>query len=446
MISKNDVIDVLIDDLGKDGEGIAHYENQTIFIPNAITGEKVKIRVIFAKKGIFFGKILEIITKSENRIPAKCKYFYECGGCDLQYINYNEQLNFKTGLVKNTFKKIARVDFNINNTIASNNIFNYRNKLAFPVNKINNKTIIGMYKKNSHDIVEIKDCVIQKEFAKKILLAFNEYFEIFNNGIDQQNLPASIKHIVAREHENQILICVVANSYSIKGTDTLIEILKKYFDNFGLSICLNTLNNNVILTNHIKTIYGNSVLNINEFDIDYPVSINSFLQVNDDIKNKIYSYVLENIEQNETVIDAYSGTGLLTSIVSKKAKNVFGIEIIKDAIENANDLLKNNKINNCQNICGDCLTELPKLISTITDSCTIILDPPRSGCDKKVMEELANSKNINKIIYISCSPQTLSRDVSYLLDNYEILSIQPFDMFPQTKHIETVCLLKSLKK
>jgi len=258
-------------------------------------------------------------------------------------------------------------------------------------------------------------------------------------------LQGSIKHIVAREHENQILICVVANSFNILGTDALIKILQKYFDNFGLSICLNALNNNVILTNDIKTIYGNSVLNINEFNINYPVSINSFLQVNDDIKNKIYNYVVENIEQNETVIDAYSGTGLLTSIVSKKAKKVFGIEIIKDAVENANNLLKSNNINSCQNICGDCLIELPKLINNITDSCTIILDPPRSGCDKKIMEELANSKNINKIIYISCSPQTLARDISYLLENYEILSIQPFDMFPQTKHVETVVILTPKK-
>ena len=270
-----------------------------------------------------------------------------------------------------------------------------------------------------------------------------------------------MRHIVARFLNNHLLLTVVINSDKLIEKEMLIELLKKHFEKFSLYENINKKDNNVILGEKFNLIYGEPTIKLETFGIKHEISPQSFLQVNQNVQNKLYSSVLDNIENNSITIDAYSGAGLMTAIVSQKAKFVYGIEIVKEAVENANYLVQANSIKNIKNICGDCGEEIEKLITKTLHSSqkllvntdknntmqkiNVILDPPRKGCDEKVLTSILKMLP-NKIIYVSCNSATLARDVKMLLANnlYKIKSIQPFDMFPQTSQIECLCLLEKV--
>lgn len=443
-VRKNDIIKGTIIDINDDGQGVLKTLNgEVIFVPNAIVGEEVEVQIINTKSRFAIAKIKKFISTSTLRVNPDCPYYLKCGGCDLMHLNKKSQLEFKTNKIKHLFKKIANQDCKINPCVSLNNL-RYRNKIALPVNLEGN---IGLYRKNSHTILPISDCVITEQWNKTLIDCLNTYIKKSKISVyNEETKSGLLKHIVARHINNSTLITLVINGEEIPKQNILINLLSKAFDNFGLNLNINKLNNNVILSSLWKPIYGNQELIAEEFNIKYPVSNASFFQVNNEIKLAIYNNVLNEIEPSSVVIDAYSGAGLLSGIISTKAKYCYGVEIIKEATENANKLKFNNNLTNLENINGDCAKILPNLVKKLKNENLIVtLDPPRKGCDKKVLDAIINV-NANKILYISCDPSTLARDARIILENnYKIEYIQPYDMFPNTKHVETLVSFVKIK-
>jgi len=446
MIKKNDIIDVEILNLGCNGEGVAKYEGVVLFVPFSLPGEIVRVQVINTKQKAYICKVKEILKASPNRVDAVCPYFTKCGGCQLQHLNYNDSLVFKRQLVQDAITHIGKIDYVVNDCEPSNKQYFYRNKLALPIDK--GSRSVGMFRTASHSIVPIDNCYIQEEWCKDIVSVFNEYLQHSDVSIyDESANTGLIRHLVVRRVNDGLIITVVVNGDDLKDCQLLINGFKSKFSNFGLNININKTNSNIILTNEYKHLFGLKDIEVEEYGVKYSINNASFMQVNDYIKHKIYDEVLSEISANDIVIDAYSGAGLLTAIMSRKCKKAYGIEIIKPAVDVANSLKICNNILNMENVCGDTTKELPKLVKSLKEKFVVVLDPPRKGCSKEVMETLSKVKP-EKIIYISCNPSTLARDLFNLKsfnDCYEIEKIKPFDMFPNTKHVETLAVLK-LKK
>ena len=440
-LTKNDEIIVKIERIGANGEGVATYNGVVVFVPFALVGEEVLVHIINDKNSFVIGKIVEIKKKSEKRIDSPCPYFSKCGGCDIQHMEYSDQLKFKKQLVSDTLLKYAKITHEINDVVPSSKVFRYRNKFALPVQEEDGKIKIGMFKKNSHKIIEIDDCLLQSEKTKTIIKLFKEYmFENQISAYNEETKNGIVKHIVVREADDDFILTVVVTDEKFNKFTPLVEKLKTKFSSFGLFKNVNKLNNNVIFGNLDKKIYGIYELEKNEFGIKYFVNNRSFLQVNDEIKNLIYQKIIDTLGTQKNVIDAYSGAGLLSSIIAKSGANVYGIEIIKEATENANKLKFLNDLYNLTNKNGDCVKLIPELAKELKGKFSVVVDPPRKGLDKSVVDAFLKAEP-KMIVYLSCNPATLARDLSYLIEKYEIDFIQPYDMFPQTANVETlVCL------
>ena len=445
ILKKNDELEVDILRLGANGEGVAVHEGIVIFVPHALVGERVLVHIINDKNSFLIAKIIKIIKASEHRVQPVCPYFKKCGGCDLQHMPYEMQLNFKKEMVKNSLEKYAKIETKINDVVASDKVLRYRNKFAFPVVEDAGAIKIGMFQKNSHRVIEIEDCMLQSETAKTILKLFKDYMtENKISAYNEQTKKGTVKHIVVREHEDTFVLTVVVTDKKFNKFEPLVEKLKLHFGNFGIVKNVNNLHNNVIFGNFDEKIYKIDELDFDEFGIKYSVNNRSFLQVNDFIKKEIYQKIIELVSGEKNIIDAYSGAGLLSSIIAKNCGNVWGVEIIKEATENANNLKNKNNLNNLTNINGDCAKVIPELAKELKGDFSVVVDPPRKGLDKTVVEAFLSAEP-KKIVYLSCNPATLARDLGLLKEKYDIEFVQPYDMFPQTANVETlVCL--SLKQ
>lgn len=406
------------------GEGIGFKDNKKVCVKNVLEGEEVCVN-IKSQKNLFLNcELVKINKPSSIRITPPCKYYNNCGGCDFQFINYSNSLKIKKQILSNYFSDLYSKDIEV---IASNNNFNYRNKASFFVS--NGK--IGFQKENSNEIVEIDNCLVVNPLI-------NEAFLIFKKWI-LEDKPKDVTHIVIRVLNNKLMFVVVCKT-KINNFQNLISGLKNVFleGNFGLYENINTQSNKILSNNFIH-IYGLETLETICGKIRYFIHPNSFMQINDDIKNKLYQEVLNNIDSSEIVIEGYSGAGLLSALISTKAKKVFAVEINKFASQDAEKVKKQNKITNLENINGDCKDVLKEIIKKY-ENATFVIDPARSGCDMETLKAIEQS-NIKKIIYISCNPYTLKQNIVYLKDKYKIENMKMFDMFPQTSHTETLTIL-----
>ncbi len=444
-IKKNDELLLDIESLGANGEGVAHFNGATIFVQRALPGEQVLAHIILCKKTFYVAKIISIVKPSDDRINPPCPYYEKCGGCDLQHMSYDRQLKFKTDLVGDTLKKYAKLDKTINDTLSFGDEFGYRNKFAFPVASENGTIKIGLYRAFSHNIVEIDKCMLQSKISEKILACFKEFMEVSKlSAYDETSGRGLVKHIVCRESQNSFILTVVVTENKEINFDYLINSLEKLGLKFGLYKNINKLNNNVIFGDLDIHIYGLTELEKNEFGINYFVNNRSFLQVNDSVKTEIYNKILSEINDDDSVIDAYSGAGLLSGIIAKKAKKVVGIEIVKEATKNAEILKNNNNLYNLTNLNGDCSLLLKKQASIFKNDYILVLDPPRKGVTTEVINAILENKP-KKIIYLSCNPATLARDISLLKADYSVKYVQPYDMFPQTSNVETLVVMEKNK-
>lgn len=408
-------------DYGMNGEGVCKVDGKIFLIPYSLVGENVEFEVSKDYGNYAQGCVLNVDNSNVNRTNPPCPYFCKCGGCDLQHMNYSEQLKFKTCLLKKTIKKLTNIEVDVQNCVASSLQYNYRNKCSFNFSK----GIGGFYQSATNDIVKIDSCLLAKSNINKVLNTFKPY------------ATASVKHLVVREIDEQILVGVVT-SEKLDLLDFFDE-LKKNFKKIGLYQVLNARKDNVVLSGKVYHVGGLKEIKVENFGVKYSVDLLGFHQTNIDIQNKIYEYVLSKVNAHSVIVNGFSGQGLLSAILSTKAKKVYGIEINASSHKSAENLKRNNQISNLVNIKGD----FNKEISKIKDIDILVLDPAKKGCGKEVLKTIDEP---NKIMYISCNPIALSKDLIILMEKYEIESVQPFDMFPNTKSVETVVVLNKKKQ
>lgn len=442
MLEKNQELEVEICAYASEGQGIARVDGFVVFVPFTIVGEKVKIHIIKVTKSFAVGKLLEVIKPSKERVEPKCKHYYKCGGCSLQHMSYACQLEFKKQVVQDALQKLGGFEkVKVENVIASNNMFEYRNKSAFPLYTDENGVLrVCMYKGMSHNPIYIDECLITNVTNMNIAFAFqkiaNEFFNSSKN---------DFVHLVVRTIENKSLVTIVTKKH-IKNAKVMFEALKNTLSlsekDFGLFECIKKTDNNVILDGEISHLFGLESINFDVLEIRTSVSPMSFFQINLDIMKKIYEKV-NKLVSGEIVVDAYSGAGLMSAILAKSAKKVYGIEIVKEATADANCLAKLNNIKNLVNINGDTSVVLPEIQKEIGEY-TLVLDPPRKGIDETVAKTICEYKP-SSIVYVSCNPATLARDLKVIsAGGYEICMVEPYDMFPETAHVETVVSLKRI--
>ena len=452
--------------VGSNGEGIIKDDGVIVFVPFCFLEEKIKYKVLKVTSSCAYGKVLEIIIPSKERIEPKCLVYGKCGGCHLQHINYEAGLRVKENIVKTCFSKIANLDLEVSPCVKSDFVYNYRNKLQMPVQETENGTVMGFYATNSHRVVPVKDCPINPKWNSSLINAFLEYFSTYGvKGYNEKDGSGDVREVTAKEINGKIIIAVVSPKKTLKAVKELIEILKENLKTeFSLFYNFNPKNTNVIYGDDFKLLYGESTFDSEMLGIKYKTGVRSFMQVNTSVCEKLYSFVAQNVCDNErgVVIDAYSGAGLMTAILAKRSKKAIGVEIIKEAVEIADNLAKeNNLLGKMINYNAKCEDVIPKIVKEETKDnkeISVVLDPPRKGVDVKVINAIKES-NVNKIVYVSCMPSTLARDVGLITGSlvckdgqivkpkeinvqYKVKTVTPFDMFPNTKHVETVVCLE----
>ena len=411
-----------ITNLGMNGEGVGNCEGKIIFVNNALPDETVECEIVKNHDNYAIAKLLNIIVSSPNRVEPYCPYYSICGGCELQHMNYKTQLEFKQTLVSNTLKKVGNIPCQVSPTIECDSQFNYRNKITFSC--IENEQ--GFKQKATNKIVDVQFCPLANDNINKTFGLVKEYLANFK--------IRGIKNIVIRTLENKTLIAIVTKTK--QNLFGLLEYLKSKINNFGLFNVVNKRNDSVVFTKEIYHVGG--LKNIKLLNPKFELNIESFYQTNLNIQTKLYNHILAQINKQDYVINGYSGAGLLSAILAAKAKRVVGIEINKSSHLNAENLKKCNNISNLTNICGDFFENFKKLANNSFN--TIVLDPSKKGCGKETMQAI---NGIEKIVYVSCNPIALAKDLREIASNYIITSIQPFDMFPNTTSVETcVTLIK----
>ncbi len=457
-MEKNDLITVTCERLGSNGEGVARTDECMLFVPGFLPGEKALVRILAVKGGCAYGKIAELYTPAEQRVRPVCGVFGKCGGCQLQHMRYRAQLAFKTELVKNTLKKIGAIDVDVPLCIKSEKQYGYRNKLTLPIGQKDGKTVVGFYRERSHKIVETDECPITG-WAGKVIEAVKSFCGACGlDGYDEETGKGQLRHIAVREIGKQYIVVLVSTERELKGIGYLLERLDRIFKEYSFFLNVNQKNTNVIFGDEFILLKGSETYECEECGITFEAGANTFVQINEDVRQKLYQGALEAVSSEDTVIDCYSGGGLLTAMFAKKCRRAYGIELVKEAVECADRLRERNGLTDKMfNRTGKVEEELPALLKE-EKSAVVVLDPPRAGLGRKVVSTLIES-GAEKIIMISCNPATLARDLGLLTGTlkeegaeivkadspqgaYEIVSVQPYDMFPQTKHVETLVVLK----
>ncbi|MDK0655244.1 23S rRNA (uracil(1939)-C(5))-methyltransferase RlmD [Clostridium perfringens] len=452
MVEKNKEYIFDIISQGYEGEGIAKIDNKyPIFIEGALKGEKVKVRIVKVNKNFAYGKLMEVLEASEERVNPPCAIYKRCGGCKLQHASYKAQLDFKWDRVKDCVSKIGKLDPSIvKYPLGMEEPWRYRNKVQLPIGLINGEVKIGFFAPRSHDIIDMESCLIQDEIGDKVVKLTREWIEKFNirpyNVDGEYDEKGIVRHIMIRRGftTNEVMIVLVTNGEKLPHKEEFVDLMVKNIP--GIKSVIQNINSkktNVILGLESKTLWGEDTISDYIGDFRFNISPLSFFQVNPIQTEVLYGKALEyaNLTGNEEVFDAYCGTGTITLFLSQKAKKVYGVEIIPQAIDNAWINAKENKVENVEFFVGESEVVIPDLINKGVKADVVVVDPPRKGCDKKLLDAITNI-DAKKIVYVSCDPSTLGRDLKVLEENgYKTLEVQPVDMFPNTAHIENVALL-----
>ncbi|MBU3091748.1 23S rRNA (uracil(1939)-C(5))-methyltransferase RlmD [Clostridium sp. CF011] len=448
-VKKNEDYIMTIDNMGYEGEGVGKIDNFTVFVAGAIIGEVVKIKIVKVSKNFAFGKLLEIIEESASRIDPVCSIYKNCGGCNVQHIDYKAQLDFKTNRVVQVINRIGKLEeVIVHSTIGMERPYNYRNKVQLPVSNINSIVNIGFYAQRSHDIINMENCHIQDTVADLVVKLTRQWIKEFNiECYNEENHQGNLRHIMIRKgiETGEVMVVLVTNGKTLLYKEEFIALMTKKIK--GLVSVIQNINSektNVILGAKCVTLWGKDTITDYIGEFKFEVSPLSFFQVNSIQTKVLYSKALEyaNLSGGEVVLDAYCGTGTISLFLSQKAKKVYGVEIIPEAIENAKINAKENNISNTEFIVGEAEKIIPELLHQGVKADVVVVDPPRKGCDKTLLEAISSMKP-KTIVYVSCDPGTLARDLGILDElGYKTLEIQPVDMFPQTAHVECVARIE----
>lgn len=447
MLKKNDEIQLTVKSCTVQGSGVCDYNGMTVFVRGAVTGDHVIAHIIKVKKNYAVGIIKKITQRSPIRINSQCAVSEKCGGCCFAHIRYDAELEIKQTQVEDNFRRIGGLDVPIKPIIPSPEFSRYRNKAQYPVGSDGKFASIGFYAPMTHRIIDCADCLLQPEDFRRAVDVFRDWIREKKISVyNEVSGEGLVRHIYIRKGfaTGEVMVCLVANGRKIPFTDELVEMLKAEIDGLkSVILNINTENTNVVLGNECITLYGSDYITDELCGLKFNISPLSFYQVNHDGAEILYNKAKEYaaLTGNETLIDLYCGTGTIGLTMARDAKQLVGVEIVEQAIENAKKNAELNSIDNARFICGDASKAAEILLEEGIKPDVVILDPPRKGCDSALVETVSKMAP-ERIVYVSCDSATLARDCARFLEvGYEVSEATPVDMFPRTGNVETVVLL-----
>ncbi|PAD21366.1 23S rRNA (uracil(1939)-C(5))-methyltransferase RlmD, partial [Terribacillus saccharophilus] len=445
-VEKNQTIELTFEDLTHDGDGVGKVDGYPLFVPYALPGETAQVKVIKTKKNFGFGKLMEITKPSPARVEPPCNVYIQCGGCQLQHMSYQLQLEMKQKQVQNAMKKIGHLEHvPVHPALGMDDPWRYRNKIQIPTAERNGEMITGFYRKRSHDIIDdMETCVIQDEVNDRMVEAVRRIASRLGiSAYNEETHRGDLRHIMVRtgQQTNETMIVLVTRMNELPYAKELVaELHETYPQIKSIVQNINKERTNVILGRKTKLLWGEEYIYDTIGDIKFAISAQSFYQVNPAQTKVLYDQALKyaNLSGNETVIDAYSGIGTISLFLAQKAKKVYGVEIVPQAVSDAKMNAKLNHMDNAEFYVGKAEEVMPWWKAQGLNPDVIVVDPPRKGCEEDLLQAMIDMKP-KRIVYVSCNPSTLARDLRFLEDGgFETKQVQPVDMFPQTGHIECV--------
>lgn len=449
-VHKNESYEVDIVDLTHEGAGVARVNGFTLFVPNTLPGERAKIKVVGVKKGFGFGRLEELIEESPERVDPPCPIYKWCGGCQLQHLSYEGQLEYKRKQVEDVLTRIGKLEgVPVLPTLGmGDEPWRYRNKAQVPVGERNGRLITGFYQKRSHEIVEMDSCIITGDTNDDAVQAVKEIVNKYNiTAYNEEKHKGILRHIIARygKTTGDLMIVLVTNGKDLPQRKKIMEDIRDALPEIKSIVQnINSKRTNVIFGEETRVLWGAEYIYDFIGDIKFAISARSFYQINPDQTKVLYDQALQYAELNgdETVIDAYCGIGTISLFLAQQAKKVYGVEIVPEAIEDARRNAELNNITNAEFAVGKSEDVIPEWKKQGITPDVIVVDPPRKGCDEELLKTIIEMKP-KRVIYVSCNPSTLARDLRVLEDGgFKTQKVQPVDMFPQTTHVETVTLLE----
>ena len=446
MLVKNQIYEATVTDYTAEGQGVAHVEGCAVFLPNAIAGERVRLRIEKAQKTWASGKIVEILEKSPHRRNRECPVAKLCGGCDFWHMDYEEEARLKGARVKTCLNRLAGEDLTEVPILAAPDCHGYRNKAQYPVSSKKGRAYAGFFRAGTHDVVENQRCLILPEETDTVKDAVMDYVNQFRVSVyDETTHKGLLRHIYVRRGavSGQILVCLVCNGEKLPKVDALLARLKRIPGFTTLVLSVNTKKGNAVLGDKFITLYGPGYIEDTLCGLNFRLSPRSFYQVNHHQAQRLYETAIEKagITKNDTVLDLYCGVGTITLAMASAAGKVIGVEVIPQAVEDARDNARRNGIENAEFFCGDAGQAALELERNGVRPDVVVVDPPRKGLNADTIEALHRMAP-RRVVYVSCDPATLARDVALLKQRgYTLQSATAADLFPRCSHVETVVLL-----
>ncbi len=454
-LSKNQIIELDITSVTSLGSGVGRLISEeypdgfVVFVPQTAVGDKILAKIVKVEKRYAYGIIEKILVSSRDRIDtADCPVYKQCGGCVWRHVSYDAELRYKEQFVKDCIERIAEIyDAEFLPIIGSEEINRYRNKAQYPIGKNKQQeTVVGFYAQHSHHIVSCTDCILQPELFEKIVNCVKNWINLYNVSIyDEKKKCGLLRHIYIRQgkQSEQLMICLISSNAKVPHLNDLVQELSHIhtIDSFILNI--NDKDTNVVLGNKNINLLGNGSINDRLCEIDCSIDSQAFYQVNSRQAEKLYTIARDfaDLNKDDILLDLYCGAGTIGLSMARFVKQVIGVEIVPEAIDNAINNAKNNNISNATFMCSDAASAVNTLAKKQLHTSVIVLDPPRKGCEESLIKTLPEF-GAERIVYISCNPNTLARDLALLkTEHYKVMKIVPVDMFPRTAHVETVCLL-----
>ena len=449
MLKKNDVIHLNVTSATTEGSGVGKTEDgMAVFVPLSAVGDALEVRILKVKKTYAFGKIERIVSPAATRITPDCPHFAQCGGCVWRHISYEEECRVKQQKVQDAVARIGGIDAPVKPIIPSERVLRYRNKAQLPVGTDKNgKPVMGFFAFHSHRIIDCADCALQPACFADVMRITRDFLAQTDNDVyDEQTGKGRLRHLYIRlgEVTNELMVCYVVNGNGLKQEDLLVRMLREGLPNLKtVVINSNREKTNVILGRKNRTVYGSGVITDKLCGLIFTISPFSFWQVNRAQAERLYAKAREYaaLTGNETLLDLYCGTGTIGLSMAKDCKSLIGVELIADAVRDAEHNATVNSICNARFLCADAPQAAAQLAQEGARPDVVILDPPRKGCGEALVQTIG-SMSPDRVVYVSCDPATLARDLQYFeAAGYRTIEVTPVDMFPRTAHVETVALL-----
>ena len=446
MLTKNQIYEATVTDYTSEGQGVAHIDGCAVFIPNSIAGEVYKVRIEVAKKNWAAGKIVEILEKSPHRCNRECPVAKLCGGCDFWHMDYEEETRLKAERVKNCLNRLGGESLEKVDILSAPTCYGYRNKAQYPVAAKKGRAYAGFFKAGTHEVVENNRCLILPTETDAVKDAVMDYVNQFRiPAYDEVSHTGLLRHIYVRRGavSEQILVCLVINGRSIPKVHELVGRLKKIPGFTTLVLSVNTRKSNAVLGDEFITLHGPGYIEDTLCGLNFRLSPRSFYQVNHHQAQRLYEAAISQAEitKNDTVLDLYCGVGTITLAMASAAGKVIGVEVIPQAVEDAKDNAARNGIENAEFFCGDAGQAALELEKQGIKADVVVVDPPRKGLNAGTIEALARFAP-RRIVYVSCDPATLARDVALLKERgYVLKNALAADLFPRCSHVESIVCL-----